>query len=29
MKLDTLFEKILSLFKKEESEIEETETNEV
>ena len=29
MKLDTLFEKFLSLFKKEESEIEETETNEV
>ena len=29
MKLDTLFEKFLSLFKKEEFEIEETETNEV
>ena len=29
MKLDTLFEKFLSLFKKEESEIEETEMNEV
>ena len=29
MKLDTLFEKFLSLFKKEESEIEETETNKV
>ena len=29
MKLDTLFEKFLSLFKKEESEVEETETNEV
>ena len=29
MKLDTLFEKFLSLFKKEESEIEETEINEV
>ena len=29
MKLDALFEKFLSLFKKEESEIEETETNEV
>ena len=29
MKLDTLFEKFLSLFKKEESKIEETETNEV
>lgn len=29
MKLDTLFEKFLSLFKKEESEIEETEINEI
>lgn len=29
MKLDTLFEKFLSLFKKEDSEIEETETNEI